>query len=243
MKLSLITISSLIVLASAITQAEAADLPSKAVAPAAPVVVAPVFTWTGFYVGGELGWGQTRNKYTPGASVAGATTVVALPTLSKDGVLGGLFAGYNYQINQIVIGGELDGSFLIVGKERYTAVTGDQITAHTEWTGSARARLGYAVDHWLLYGTGGLAFASAKSTVTGTGYSYGAGSDTRWGWTLGAGVEYAFTSHWIAGLEYRYTQYESDTYTYPVGVNNLGIVGFKQELSTNQVTARLSYKF
>ena len=147
MKLSLITISSLIVLASAITQAEAADLPSKAVAPAAPVVVAPVFTWTGFYVGGELGWGQTRNKYTPGASVAGATTVVALPTLSKDGVLGGLFAGYNYQINQIVIGGELDGSFLIVGKERYTAVSGDQITAHTEWTGSARARLGYAVDH------------------------------------------------------------------------------------------------
>jgi outer membrane immunogenic protein len=95
----------------------------------------------------------------------------------------------------------------------------------------------------MVYATGGLALAAPKSTVTGTGYSYGAGDSTRVGWTLGAGAEYAITNNWITGLEYRYSQYQEDTYTYPVGVGGLGIVGFKQQLSTNQVVGRLLYKF
>jgi outer membrane immunogenic protein len=60
---------------------------------------------------------------------------------------------------------------------------------------------------------------------------------------LGAGAEFAITNNWIAGLEYRYAQYQSSTYSYPVGVSSIGIVGFKEQLSTNQVTARLLYKF
>lgn len=222
--------------------AAAADLPSRNTAPFAPVL-APVFTWTGFYVGAELGWGQSRLELSPGAAIGGAAAVTSLPTLEKNGLAGGLLAGYNYQIGQIVLGAELDGEFLVTGKSRYSAVTGDFITASTDWVGSARARLGYAFDHMLIYATGGLAFASPKSTVTGTGYSYGAGDDVRWGWTLGAGVEYAFTANWIAGLEYRYAEYDSRTYTYPVGTGGLGIVGFKEQLSTNQATARLLYKF
>ncbi|KRE11773.1 hypothetical protein ASE66_25050 [Bosea sp. Root483D1] len=47
----------------------------------------------------------------------------------------------------------------------------------------------------------------------------------------------------IAGLEYRYSQVEENTYTYPVGVGGLGMVGFKQQLSTNQVVGQLLYKF
>ena len=167
--------------------------------------------------------GTDANKFTPGASVAGATTVVALPTLSKDGVLGGLFAGYNYQVGQLVMGAEVDGSFLIVGKERFTAATGDQITAHTEWTDlGCRATWLRNRPHsrlWNRWSRAGV----GMSTVTGTGYSYGAGDDARWGWTIGAGVEYAFTKNWLAGLEYRYTQYESDTYTYPVGVSRIAL--------------------
>ncbi|GLS18255.1 hypothetical protein GCM10007874_12710 [Labrys miyagiensis] len=60
---------------------------------------------------------------------------------------------------------------------------------------------------------------------------------------MGAGAEYAFTDHWIAGLEYRYTRFSSEDYTYPVANRSLGIVGFSQQPSVNQVLARISYKF
>jgi len=221
--------------------AQAADLPSRKIQPAAPLP--PVFTWTGFYVGAQAGWAQTRTELTAGAAIASGASAASLPSLNRNGAAVGLLAGYNYQIGQLVIGGEIDGSALITGKQRFTALTGDFITAHTNWVGSARLRLGYAFDRFMIYATGGLALAAPKSTVTGTGYSFGAGDSTRIGWTLGAGAEYAFTNNWIAGLEYRYSQFEEDTYTYPAGVGGLGIVGFKQQLSTNQVTARLLYKF
>jgi outer membrane immunogenic protein len=63
------------------------------------------------------------------------------------------------------------------------------------------------------------------------------------GWTVGAGLDYAFTNNWFTGLEYRYSQYQSKSFVYPIPILNLGIVGFKQELSSNQVTARIGYKF
>lgn len=221
--------------------AQAADLPSRRIEPAIPMP--PAFTWTGFYVGAQAGWAQTRTELTPGAAIAGRAAVASLPSLNRDGATVGLLAGYNYQIGQLVLGGEIDGAALITGKQRFTALTGDFITAHTNWAGSARLRVGYAFDRFMIYATGGLALADAKSTVTGTGYSYGAGDSTRLGWTLGAGAEYAITNNWIAGLEYRYSQFQEDTYTYPVSVGGLGIVGFKQQLSTNQVVGRLLYKF
>lgn len=221
--------------------AQAADLPSRRIEPVAPLP--PAFTWTGFYIGAQAGWAQTGTELTAGAAIAGRVAVASLPSLDKNGVAAGLLVGYNYQIGQLVLGGEIDGSALISGKQRYTALTGDFITAHTNWVGSARLRVGYAFNRLMIYATGGLAFAAPKSTVTGTGYSYGAGDGTRFGWTLGAGAEYAITNNWLAGVEYRYSQFEEETYTYPVGVGGLGIVGFKQQLSTNQVVARLLYKF
>ena len=68
----------------------------------------------------------------------------------------------------------------------------------------------------------------------------------RWharGWTVGAVIDYAFTNNWFTGIEYRYSQYESKSFVYPIPILNLGFVGFKQELSNNQVTARIGYKF
>lgn len=221
--------------------AQAADLPSRKSEPAVPLP--PLFTWTGFYVGAQAGWAQTRTELTAGAAIAGRATVASLPSLDRNGAALGLLMGYNYQIGQFVLGGEIDGAALITGKQRYTALTGDFITAHTNWVGSARLRLGYAFDRFMIYATGGLALAAPKSTVTGTGYSFGAGDNTRFGWTLGAGAEYAITNNWIAGLEYRYSQFQEDTYTYPIGVSGIGLVGFKQQLSTNQVVGRLLYKF
>jgi outer membrane immunogenic protein len=220
--------------------AVAADLPGR-MEPVAPVAYVPAFSWTGFYLGGELGWIQTNAQYTTGALLLGAPFVVTSGS-DKNGLSYGALAGYNYQVGQLVLGIEADFQGWTVGEIRYTAITGDFLTAHSKWGGSIRGRLGYAADRALLYLTGGAAFVSNETSIPSTGITIG-GDDTRVGWTVGAGLDYAFSNNWFTGLEYRYSQYEAKTFTYPIPILNLGIVGFKQELNSNQVTARIGYKF
>jgi outer membrane immunogenic protein len=227
--------------ASAVSVAAfAADLAPR-MEPVVRVAYAPAFSWTGFYVGGEVGWIQTNPKYSTGALLLGTPFLVTSGS-RKDGLTYGLLTGYNYQIGQLVLGVEGDFQGWTVGELRYTAITGDFLTAHSKWGGSIRGRLGYAADHALLYVTGGAAFLSNETSIPSTGITIG-GDDTRVGWTVGAGLDYAFTNNWFTGLEYRYSQYEAKTFMYPIPILNLGIVGFKQELNSNQVTARVGYKF
>ena len=220
--------------------AVAADLPARSQVPAP--VVAPAFSWTGFYLGGELGWMRTDPKYTTGVLLLGMPFVVAAPASDKNGLSYGALAGYNYQAGNLVLGIEGDFQGWTVGKIRYTAVTGDFLTAHSKWGGSIRGRLGYAADRALLYMTGGAAFVSNETSIPTTGISVG-GDGVRWGWTVGGGVDYALTNNWFTGLEYRYSRFEDKSLIYPIPILNLGLVGFRQELSNNQVTARVGYKF
>ena len=90
--------------------------------------------------------------------------------------------------------------------------------------------------------TGGAAFVSNETSIPLTGISIG-GDGTQWGWTVGGGLDYAFTNNWFTGIEYRYSQYEAKTFIYPIPILNLGIIGFKQELNSNQVNVRVGYKF
>jgi outer membrane immunogenic protein len=237
--------STLVVLASTSAilisiPARAADLPSP-VQPVAPVAYAPSFSWTGFYVGGELGWIGTNPEYTAGAVLLGTPFVVSAAT-GKDGMSYGVLAGYNYQVGNVVLGIEGDFEGWTVGKIRYTAITGDFLTAHSKWGGSVRGRLGYAADRVLLYISGGAAFVSTETSIPTTGISIG-GGDTRVGWTVGAGLDYAFTNNWFTGFEYRYSQFQSKSFIYPIPVLNLGTIGLKQDLSNNQIMARIGYKF
>jgi outer membrane immunogenic protein len=94
-------------------------------------------------------------------------------------------------VGQLVLGVEADFQGWTVGEIRYTAVTGDFLTAHSKWGGSVRGRLGFAADRALLYVAGGAAFVSTETAIPFTGISIG-GDDTRVGWTVGAGVDYAF---------------------------------------------------
>jgi len=217
--------------------ARAADLPTKV----QPVPYVPAFSWTGFYVGGELGWIRTDPEYTAAAVLFGTPFGISATT-GKSGLSYGALAGYNYQVGNVVLGVEGDFQGWTVGTIRYTAVTGDFLTAHSKWGGSVRGRLGYAADHALFFVSGGAAFASNKTSIPFTGISVG-GDDTRVGWTVGAGIDYAFTNNWFTGFEYRYSQFESKSLVYPIPVLNLGTIGLKQDLSNNQVTARIGYKF
>src|SRR5712672_535806 len=109
--------------------AMAADLPAR-MEPVAPVAYLPAFSWTGFYLGGELGWIKPNPKYTTGALLLGAPFVVTSAS-DKNGLTYGILAGYNYQIGQLVVGVEGDFAGWTVCTLRYSGVTRDFLTAHS----------------------------------------------------------------------------------------------------------------
>ena len=232
MKKLLLTTTALVALSS---YTFAADLPSRTQVPTVP---APIFTWTGFYVGAQAGSQSTHDKYTD------------IGTLRNSGFAGGAHAGYNYQINSFVLGVEADIEGLRA-RHNYNASyqSGEDTynwgyTARMTVQGSLRARFGYAIDRALIYATGGLAIARIKETYTDTDPSLAPGvekfTSTRFGWTLGAGVAYAFTDNWSARIEYRYTDLGSHT-------NNVAMwapdSGNTHKFTSNAVRVGISYKF
>ena len=193
----------------------AADLGQVAPVPVgpAPVVAAPVADWSGFYIGALLGytWGDAEDDAGNSADI--------------DGFDGGAYIGANYQWNQYVLGVEADA--LVSGADG----SGGGISANQDWSGSLRARAGIALDQFLLYGTGGVA-------VTGVEVSDATTSDdnTHWGWTLGAGAEALLRDNVTARMEYRYTDYEGETYTLSSGPT-------EADLQTHSVRAGVGLKF
>ncbi|MDJ1160011.1 porin family protein [Chelatococcus sp. SYSU_G07232] len=202
--------------------ASAADLPSRRVAPA-PVV--PVFTWTGFYVGVNAGYGF--GEFSKGAGFD-----------DPDGFIGGGQIGYNYQFGQFVAGLEADIQYAdLKGSTSALRFANGNVgrgRGEVEYFGTVRGRVGVAFDRALVYVTGGLAYGETKfsgvDTTAGIAFSK---SDTRTGWTLGGGIEYAFTNNLTARAEYLYVDLGDNRY---YGVNKAGT-----EFSV--VRAGLNYKF
>jgi outer membrane immunogenic protein len=213
--------------------ATAADLPPPVYrAPTAAPIYAPApFSWSGFYVGGNLGWGWSDGDGTFTITGLGAVPVSG----NGDGFLGGGQIGYNSQMGQVVFGVETD----IQGSSGSGDLAGPGVTGtlKTPWFGTIRGRIGYAYDKWLFYVTGGgvygeLDYDGALSTT-------GAFSaDTNyWTWTLGAGVEAMLWDRWSAKLEYLYVGTPSD-FPSPPGTTNIdGNIGF------SIVRAGLNYHF
>jgi outer membrane immunogenic protein len=206
----------------------AADLPSRR-APAPAFVAAPVFTWTGFYVGVNLGygWGNNDNDTivvpagTPGFGPAGATAVFG--DSDNDGVLGGAQIGYNWQTGMFVFGIEADiqaadmgggsrGVALVTAGAAPAGFTFARTGGGLDWFGTVRARAGIAFDRTLVYATGGWAFGGGDDNSCGGVFAAGVvgcgDDDTRSGWALGGGVEYAFTNNLTLGVEGLYVNLE-----------------------------------
>ncbi len=245
--------------------AMAADLPART-APIAPIAAVPIFTWTGFYVGAQVGYAfsdsDDNNLFdTAPFDVNGSTFQVVNTGLfddeDEDGFTVGGHVGYNFQFGAFVVGAEADIEWVDVGGGRNITVTvsnpacrSRQFTvalgSDLEFIGSLRARLGWAWDRALIYATGGLAYASfdtGDNNFLGVGinpFFANGDDDTVWGWTIGAGVEWAFTNNLTARLEYRYTSFDRDSNTFFV-VNP----AFDSDDSADFHAVRLgvSYKF
>jgi len=213
------------------TSALAADLPSRKVAPVAPVV-APAFTWTGFYVGADIGgaFGYSKGKLSDGADV------VRVPTMNSSGVVGGIHAGYNYQMGMVVLGAGADIWYNNINSSKSILDGAGTMKSELGWQGTIRARGGVAIDRALLFVTAGVAIGSPETTVM-IGNTVLSGSDTRAAFTVGGGAEYAFTNNWIGKVEYRYTDYGTKTIGTIEGIN------VKNSIQSNTITAGVSYKF
>lgn len=181
--------------------ASATDLPRpiyKAPPAPVPVYVAP-YNWSGFYVGGNGGyaWGKAD---------------VGTSSDDSNGWMFGATVGFNQQIGQWVVGFEGDFDYtLIKGNPTNTSVT--LCTGGCEvknvFFGTARGRIGYAMDRFLPYITGGGAIGSLKISST----SGASETNTPIGWTVGAGLEYALEGGWSVKADYLYTQFSSTTCT------------------------------
>jgi outer membrane immunogenic protein len=203
----------------------AADLPRPAYK--APMYVAPYFSWTGFYVGinGGYGWGKSSWN-SVGFGGTGDFTI-------KGPMIGGT-VGYNLQTGAWVWGleADLDASWI---KGTTTVGCGAPgCETSNKWLGTGRGRIGYAWDRFLPYITGGAAYGDIKMT------NGGAGSETKskFGWTAGAGVEYAFLGAWSAKAEYLYVD---------LGKANCGVavcgVSTDVTFKTHLVKLGVNYRF
>jgi outer membrane immunogenic protein len=217
------------------TAAVAADLPRKTVAPTFAAV--PAFSWTGFYVGLNAGyaWGKSDTSTTLGGNWAGETlqartgvTALGSPSISPRGFTGGLQAGYNMQFNALVVGIEADVNYFGLKRRAtsfapaggvgagYPAYTFNQ-SIETNVVASLRPRVGVAFDRFLVYATGGLAVGNVDGNTqffSSGGYSKaGSKSDTKFGYTVGGGIEYAVTNNWTVKGEYLYTDLGKVSYT------------------------------
>ena len=179
MKRLILAVCAGLLAATMASPSSAADLPRPIYK--GPAFVAPVFTWTGFYIGINGGYGFGSSNWDPG------------PGFDTDGWLVGGTLGYNLQTGNFVWGIEADLD--------YSNMKGKSAGVETKvaWFGTLRGRIGYAFDRFLPYITGGA--AAAQITMdTGAGDD----KDTQIGWTIGAGVEWAFLANWSAKLEYLY---------------------------------------
>jgi outer membrane immunogenic protein len=210
----------------------AADMAVKAPAKApAYQAVAPVFNWTGCYLGAQAGyaWGHTGyDLEIPPDANSGFNFNV------KGGVAGG-HLGCNYQINQFVLGIEGDGEWTgIKGDDNDRGGTTDKISGN--WQASIRARAGMAFDRYLVYATGGGAWMNV--TYSKPDFNSETVHETLKGWTAGAGVEYAFYNNWTMRAEYRYARFNSEGFAFNTGTDRT-----LRETTTNTGRIGVTYKF
>lgn len=208
---------SILLASAAFATAASSAMAADAIVPyeePAPAPIVSVYDWTGVYVGVQGGYVWTNLDMPGGVGDEDFNG----PTL-------GIHAGANWQNGNIVFGVEGDINYTWNSNE----YLGGAVEIGTDWAGSLRGRLGYALDRTLLYGTAGLAFTN--------GYIDGAGfdeSETFVGWTAGVGVEHAFTDNWSARIEYRYSDYGSEDF-------GLGLGDF--DLTEHALRVGVSFKF
>jgi len=231
MKKLLLTTTALVVLAS---PALAADLAARPYTKAPPPVMAAIYDWSGFYIGVNGGGGWTHNTWDlVGGGREGSHD-------SSGGTVGGQ-VGYRWQMGQIVFGLEAQGNWADFSGDNVSALFGTRNRTKTDALGLFTGQVGYAWNNVLLYAKGGAAVTDNKYDITTAGGGVLAStSNSRWGATIGAGLEYGFAPNWSFGVEYNhlFMDRQNVTFVNPAFTQTDSI---KQDIDL--FTARVNYKF
>jgi high affinity Mn2+ porin len=249
-------------LVALVRSADAADIAAPMAVKAPPSPAASSVDWTGFYLGGHLGYagGSSNWSATPAGTAAPATTgsldlFNGFDMFKATGsYFAGFQAGYNYLLpSRFLLGIEADTSFpsTIVGTSTLSSASVGlaNYSEQVEFSGTVRGRIGYAPGNWLFYATGGFAWSYDQFTRTqlagmpvgGTVQPGGAEllfMAPRVGGAVGAGVEVALAPNWTARLEYLFTDYGSRSVIFPGGAQR-----FDSDLALNALRLGLNYRF
>lgn len=252
-----------------VTSAFAADLAPRMYTKAPPPPVA-VYNWTGFYIGGNIGysWGRSRDDSTL-TNTAGTVLFASSDRSNLDGIVGGGQIGYNWQMQNWLWGLEADiqgtdekGSrlftcptgvcsppFGVIAVFPGAAVPVSPLEQKIDWFGTVRGRVGIlASPQILLYGTGGLAYGEVKTSETIGAAAFGfSNTNTRIGYTVGAGVEGAIGGNWTAKLEYLYVDLGrtsgSFLTTLPAFGGGVLSSNYSSRITDNVLRVGVNYKF
>jgi outer membrane immunogenic protein len=222
---------------------------------------APAFSWTGTYVGANVGgiWGSFDTNPATTNNLTGAVGAPGAMNITNSSVIGGVQAGYNWQIGQYVLGLEQDYQFTGLKQTATFAapagafLPGDSMAVKTDYLAASRAKIGMAWDRALIYAAGGL--ETGEFDVTSAYVARGAGGSPALGFTdanklhfgfnVGAGIDYAVTNNVFVGVEYRYLDLGKDTYNLgaftPAGAP-AQTVSNSVSMTASEVTARLNFK-
>lgn len=223
-----------------VAPASAADLAARPYTKAPPMMVA-IYDWSGFYIGANGGYGTSRkclDFVVPGA-VAGEGCH------DEDGATAGGQIGYRWQTGPMVYGIEGQGNWADFRGSRQSALVG-AITnrTRTDAFGLFTGQIGYAWNNTLLYVKGGGAVVGQRYdsffTAGGPGSAGSvSGRDTRFGATVGVGLEYGFTPNWSFGVEYNHIFLGTTTYNYPAP----SLASERIRGDIDMVTAKINYKW
>ena len=269
MKTKLLGLVAGIISIGAVGAASAADMPVKAAPPPPP----PLPSWTGFYIGGDIGgaWADSSST-TIFSDSAFATPFVATNSFNRSGFIGGFYYGYNWQVANWVFGIESDwswtdnngGSFC-----RGTNFTGTacidngfgfaRVDANNDWIATLRGRLGYTFGSVMLYGTGGAAWVNNSVTVTaecriagcaglGLGPQFASATfdNTRTGWVAGLGLEWMISPNWLIRGEWLHVDAGSSSGVLIIPTGTPAVTqttAWNRDLTIDIVRFGIAYKF
>ena len=238
----LMLISAAVIHLTASQSARAADIarPYPAPAPAPVPFYAPAISWTGCYVGGNIGgaWSNVDLSGVSGASFSA----------SNGGVAGGGQIGCDYQWNAYWVVGirnMLDATSLSSRTNISTVPFTGAVDSRTHWFDTLTARAGFLVPSTslLLYAQGGAAWTNTNITfLDGSGAQLGQASNDRTGWTAGAGVEWRFAPQWSVFAEYNFMGFGTQSATF-TGCDGTCVVNASAKADVQNVLAGVNYKF